>query len=207
MVAASVEHQIAAPRIHLGISGPSGSGKTTLLHVIAGLLRPNQGRVRWGDNDLATMGEGARDAWRRRHVGFVFQDFHLIPELDARANVRLPAGFGTGRAVAAAQADAMLLSMGVPDPRRRAAKLSRGEQQRVAIARALIGAPSVILADEPTASLDGDTGGVVADLLIHSAERSGATLIVVSHDPALLARMQVHWRMAAGMLLAEGAPA
>lgn len=205
VIAATADHLVAPSGSHLGISGPSGSGKTTLLHVIAGLLRPTRGRVCCDGDDLATMGEGARDAWRRRHVGFVFQDFHLIPELDAQTNVLLPTGFGEGRTITKQQADEMLERMGIADPRRRAAKLSRGEQQRVAIARALLGAPSIILADEPTASLDGETGRVVADLLVKSAERLGATLIVVSHDPALLARMQTTRRMEAGVLLAEAA--
>jgi putative ABC transport system ATP-binding protein len=187
----------------LGISGPSGSGKTTLLHVIAGLLAPQSGQVRWGDTDLASLGEGARDRWRRRHVGLVFQDFHLIPELSARDNVVLPCWFGAWRlaAACAARAGALLEQVGIPDADRRAAVLSRGEQQRVAIARALLGRPAILLADEPTASLDAATGAVVADLLTGAARAQAATLIVVSHDPAVLARMDVVRRMDKGVLL------
>ena len=198
VTAASTDHLHLPAGHHLGIAGPSGSGKTTLLHVIAGLLNPTQGAVRWGAHDLATMPEGARDAWRRRHLGLIFQDFHLIPELDARANVLLPTGFGPGRHATASQADAILDTMGIPDPRRRAANLSRGEQQRVAIARALLAAPAIILADEPTASLDAATGRLVIDLLLASATSLGATLIIVSHDPALLARLPATRRMHAG---------
>ena len=200
VVAASADHLHVAAGQHLGIGGPSGSGKTTLLHVLAGLLTPTRGAVRWGDDDLALMAEGARDAWRRRHLGFIFQEFHLIPELDARANVLLPGGFGPGRHATIPQADDLLRSMGIVDPGRRAATLSRGEQQRVAIARALLAAPSVILADEPTASLDAETGRRVIDLLLASAERLGATLIVVTHDPVLLARLSSTCRMEAGRL-------
>lgn len=188
----------------LGISGPSGSGKTTLLHVLGGLQTPEQGRVRWGADELADMSETARDGWRRRHVGFVFQDFHLVPELTARENVLLPrlfSGWSAG-AEGFARATALLAQVGVPDPDRRAAVLSRGEQQRVAIARALLAGPRLILADEPTASLDAETGEVVAELLVRSARETGATLIVVSHDPAMLARLETVRRMEKGVLLA-----
>lgn len=200
VTAASADLLHVAAGQHLGIGGPSGSGKTTLLHVIAGLLKPTSGAVRWGADDLAIMPEGARDAWRRRHLGFIFQDFHLIPELNARANVLLPTGFGPGRHATATQADDLLHSMGILDPGRRAATLSRGEQQRIAIARALLATPAIILADEPTASLDAETGRRVTDLLLAAAERLGATLIVVTHDPVLLARLHTTRRMEAGHL-------
>jgi putative ABC transport system ATP-binding protein len=188
----------------LGISGPSGSGKTTLLHVLAGLLKPTAGSVRWGEDELTRMGENARDRWRRQHVGFVFQDFHLVPELTARDNVLLPLWFERARAPtdAVARATLLLEQVGIPDPQRRAAVLSRGEQQRVAIARALLQRPGVILADEPTASLDAASGDIVAELLVRSAGEVGATLVLVSHDPALLARMEVVHRMEQGTLIA-----
>ena len=187
----------------LGISGPSGSGKTSFLHALAGLLTPACGTIGWGDAILTTMGETARDRWRREHVGFVFQDFHLVPELSALDNVLLTRWFGHWSAGEAATGRAMglLADVGVP-AHRRAAVLSRGEQQRVAIARALLSRPRLILADEPTASLDAETGAVVADLLVRSARETGATLILVSHDPAMLARMAVVRRMDKGVLLA-----
>eukprot|EP01037_Dinobryon_pediforme_P002753 gene2753-2793_t len=151
----------------LGISGPSGSGKTTLLHVLAGLLKPNAGSVRWGDDLLTAMREDARDRWRRQHVGFVFQDFHLVPELSARDNVLLPLWFGGWRAPseAVARATSLLEQVGIPDPERPA-------------------------------------GAVVADLLVRSAAEVGATLVLVSHDPAMLGRMAVVRRMEKGVLLA-----
>ncbi len=198
---------VDAPRLSvaqgdlLGISGPSGSGKTTLLHALAGLLLPAHGTITWGDATLTAMGENARDRWRRQHVGFVFQDFHLVPELSALDNVLLTRWFGhwsAGRS-ATERALGLLADVGVP-PGRRAGVLSRGEQQRVAIARALLAKPHLILADEPTASLDAETGAVVADLLVRSARETGATLILVSHDPAMLARMALVRRMDKGVL-------
>jgi putative ABC transport system ATP-binding protein len=204
VVAVDAGHLAVEQGTLLGISGPSGSGKTTLLHVLAGLQTPTMGRVRWGADELVGMSEKARDSWRRQHVGFVFQDFHLVPELTARENVLLPLWFARWAvgADAFARATALLQQVGVPDPDRRASVLSRGEQQRVAIARALLCGPRLILADEPTASLDAETGAVVADLLVRSAKAAGATLILVSHDPAMLARMQVVRRMDKGVLLA-----
>lgn len=185
----------------LGISGPSGSGKTTLLHALAGLLQPAHGTITWGDATLTAMSETSRDRWRREHVGFVFQDFHLVPELSALDNVLLTRWFGHWSAGddATRRATELLAQVGVP-PARRAAVLSRGEQQRVAIARALLSQPRLLLADEPTASLDGETGAIVADLLVQSARETGATLILVSHDPAMLARMAAVRRMHKGVL-------
>ena len=183
----------------LGLAGPSGSGKTTLLHALAGLLRPHSGQIVWNGLDLATLPEPARDRWRRQTLGFIFQDFHLIPELSARDNVRLPGWFGGTRRDPAA-ADGLLAQMGIADPKRRAAVMSRGEQQRVAIARAMLGQPQVVLADEPTASLDAATGAEVMDLLLAAVRARGATLILVSHDPAVLARLDVVRHMDKGVL-------
>jgi putative ABC transport system ATP-binding protein len=199
--ALSVDALQVAPGRLCGITGPSGSGKTTLLHVVAGLLRPATGQVLWGGNDLAVMTEGARDRWRRNCVGFVFQDFHLVPELSALENVLLSVWFGAWSAQSQIdRATALLRHVGIPDPARRAGLLSRGEQQRVAIARALLHRPPLLLADEPTASLDPRTGDAVAELLVASARAAGATLLVVSHDTSLLARMDVVHRIEKGCL-------
>ena len=171
-----------------GIAGPSGSGKTTLLHVAAGLLAATEGSVRWGGMDLERM--GGRDAWRRRMVGFVFQDFCLVPELTARENVLLPVWFAAWSAAAErAAADGLLARMGITATGQRAGLMSRGEQQRVAIARALLGGKRILLADEPTASLDAAAAEEVGALLVASARAEGAVLLVVSHDAALLGRM------------------
>jgi putative ABC transport system ATP-binding protein len=192
----------AVPALHLpffqavpgslwGCRGPSGSGKTTLLHTLAGLLRPTAGTVRWGDTVVSQLAETARDRWRHATVGIVFQDFHLIPELSALENVLLPGRFRRPSIVAPMRERAALLlrQTGIGVHGRRAGLLSRGEQQRVALARALLLQPRLILADEPTASLDAAAGTAVADLLLDAARTSGATLIAVSHDPTLLARL------------------
>lgn len=176
---------------HLGLRGPSGSGKTSLLHLIAGLIAPGSGSVNWGGRDVSALPVAARDRWRRETIGFVFQDFHLISELDVEANITLPSTFSAwsvGRA-GYARAAALARRMGLADMRRRAGVLSRGEQQRVAIARALFNRPALILADEPTASLDAAHAEAVATLLTEVARETGATLICASHDAALLARM------------------
>jgi putative ABC transport system ATP-binding protein len=180
-----------APGARVGIAGVSGSGKTTLLHVISGLRRPASGRVLWGNTDVAAMSPQQGDDWRRSTIGLVFQDFQLIPELDALDNVLLPTTFAIdpNRRGMAAEARRLLASMGIARGDLRVARLSRGEQQRVAIARALLARPALILADEPTASLDAANAAAIADLLVTAARATGATLIVVSHDPAVLARL------------------
>lgn len=176
------------------LSGASGSGKSTLLYLLAGLLVPTRGSVMWGGTDLARLSEMARDRWRRRNAGFVFQDFHLIEELSPLKNVLLPAtfsGFSTARH--RARAKMLLDRMDVPD-RPRVSLLSRGEQQRVALARALIFGPPVIFADEPTASLDAPNGARVAAMLADLAA-AGRTVIVASHDPAVLDLSARHIRL------------
>lgn len=181
-----------SPGALIGLRGPSGSGKTSLLHLAAGLFSPDAGSVAWGDLAISSLPGTARDRWRRETVGFVFQDFHLVPELDVLANITLPASFSGWRRTDSqiSHATALAGRMGLTDLRRRAAVLSRGEQQRVAIARALFNAPALILADEPTASLDPVHAAEVGSLLVEVAKESGATLLCASHDPALLARMQ-----------------
>jgi putative ABC transport system ATP-binding protein len=174
----------------VAVAGPSGSGKSTLVNVITGLERPGRGRVLWGGQDIAALSEPARDRWRGAHIGLVMQDFHLFPGLSALENVLLPARLArvADRALEA-RAAALLAEVGLSRPAQRIETLSRGEMQRTAVARALLRAPGVIVADEPTASLDATNAAAIGDLLIRMAARSGATLIVVSHDPALLARL------------------
>lgn len=178
-----------SPGAALAITGPSGAGKSTLLYLLAGLLAAQVGSIRWGAVDVSTLRGAAGDGWRLRQFGFVFQDFHLVPELTALENVLLPAWFGAWRASGALRARAAMLleEFGVPSGRRPVRSLSRGEQQRVALARALLFAPPVILADEPTASLDGEAARHIAEHLF-AFNAAGHTLIVVSHDPALIER-------------------
>jgi len=174
----------------LAVTGPSGSGKSTFLYAIGGLLRPQRGRVLWDGRDILSEAESARDRWRRHTVGFAFQDFHLLAELTPLQNVLLPASFErftTDRAIRA-RADALLEHFAVPQARRSTASLSRGEQQRVALARALLFDPPVILADEPTASLDAKAGAVVIEILLQLSAQEGRTVIAISHDQELLQR-------------------
>jgi putative ABC transport system ATP-binding protein len=184
----------------VGISGVSGSGKTTLIQVIAGIRAPTAGRVVWGDSDITALDGTARDAWRRGSVGLVFQEFQLIPELSALDNVLLPLSFAAARVPSADRTNAgrLLDDVGVAQHTVRVALMSRGEQQRIALARALLKRPALILADEPTASLDAANAAAVADLLVAAARASGATLVIVSHDPAVLARLDRSVQIVAG---------
>jgi putative ABC transport system ATP-binding protein len=191
---------VLPPGAAVGITGPSGSGKTSLLHLLAGIERPGRGRLRWGDTELTALGESARDGWRRRQVGLVFQDFHLLPGMSVLDNVLTSAFFDHWRTPARLRerARALLATVGAPQDGRAVASLSRGEQQRVALARALLRTPPILLADEPTASLDAEHGRAVADLLLDLRDKEGTTLIVVSHDPALLARLPAVYRLRDG---------
>jgi putative ABC transport system ATP-binding protein len=186
----------------VGIAGVSGSGKTTLLHVIAGLRAPTAGRVRWGGADIAALSPHQGDAWRRSTIGLVFQDFQLIAELSASENVLLAAQFAAWRVTAELRqrANDVLASMGVGAPDQRVSCMSRGEQQRVAIARSVLHRPALILADEPTASLDPESAAAVVDLLLTAARETGATLAIVSHDPSVLARLDRTLPMIGGKL-------
>ena len=190
VAALEIEQLSVPPGSRLAVTGPSGSGKSTFLYAIGGLLRPQHGRVLWGGRDILREGESARDRWRRHTVGFAFQDFHLLPELTPLQNVLLPASFERFAADRATRerAVALLEHFSVPQARKSTASLSRGEQQRVAIARALLFDPPVILADEPTASLDAKAGDVVIDILLQLSARDGRTVIAISHDQELLRR-------------------
>lgn len=175
----------------LGVRGASGAGKTTLLRVLCGLLPPDAGCVYWGERDIARLPEAARDTWRGTRVGFVFQDFRLFPALSALDNVLVPATFRCLRTPAHVRSHALdlLESLDMAHPHQRADALSRGEQQRVAVARALLFRPGLLLADEPTASLDATNARVVMDRLLAYACKENATLCVVSHDPLVLDRL------------------
>ena len=175
----------------LGLCGPSGAGKSTLLHVMSGLIRPDRGAVRWGGADIAGMSEGARDAFRGAHMGLIFQDFMLFEELSALDNAAIAAAWAPApaRAVIRARAAQVLRDLGIEAPDTPASRLSGGERQRVAAARALAGDPQILLADEPTASLDrAGADRLIADL-VRMARAHGRTLICVSHDDHALAAM------------------
>jgi putative ABC transport system ATP-binding protein len=193
---------VVQPGAVVAVTGPSGAGKTTLLHVMAGLAVPGAGTVSWGDEAITSLSEGDRDRWRRDTVGLIFQDFQLIGELGVLENILLPVRFDHWRAPQALVDRAMMLAARVGlDPHvRRAGVLSRGEQQRLAIARALVRGPKLILADEPTASLDAENGTRVTELLLDFARDAQASVVMISHDGDLLSRAgQVH-RLVGGEL-------
>lgn len=172
----------------VGIMGPSGAGKTTLLMLMAGLERPTSGRVAVAGRDLTAMDEDALARFRRENVGIVFQAFHLVPTMTALENVALPLELArSGDALnRAAQALAAVGLSGRAD--HYPSQLSGGEQQRVALARAFAPGPRLLLADEPTGNLDGDTGAMVMDLLFSLARDRGVTLVLITHDQGLAAR-------------------
>ncbi len=177
-------------RFHSGqltaIRGPSGSGKTTLLHCLAGIQQPTSGEVRFGGIAISQLSERARDAWRQRTCGMVFQDFRLIGELSVIHNVLTPALFSHFRVPGdlRQRASSLLQELGVPRRSPAASRLSRGERQRVAIARALLLNPAIILADEPTASLDRANAASVAETLQGIAAQ-GKIVVCVTHDDLL----------------------
>ncbi len=165
------------------VAGPSGSGKTTLLHALAGLLRPDAGTVALAGHDLTALDEAARDRVRARHVGMVFQRHHLLGVLTVEENLKLALSLADGSADGASRlADTLARLDLTPLARKRPHQLSLGQRQRVAIARAVLHRPAVILADEPTASLDDVRAEAVRDLLTGEAEAVGAALVVATHD-------------------------
>ncbi len=189
-VALDLDAIAIAPGARVCVTGPSGSGKSTLLNVLSGIMRPDRGVVTWDGVDIGRWRGARRDRARRETIGFVFQGFHLIPELTPLENVLIPATFGRFRIPAALidRARGLLDRFETPASRARAADLSRGEQQRVALARALLLDPPVIFADEPTANLDGHAAELVIAALV-SLNEEGRSLLAVSHDPALIERV------------------
>ena len=185
------------------IMGPSGSGKSTLLQLAAGLDRPTQGRVHLGEQELGGLNERALARLRRERLGFVFQSFNLLGALTAEQNVALPARLA-GKRLPRAVVREVLHRVGLDERRgHRPAQLSGGQQQRVAIARALVGKPSVVFADEPTGALDTRAGRAVLELLRETIDESGATLVMVTHDPSAAAWADRVVFMADGQLAGE----
>lgn len=173
-----------SPREIVALMGRSGSGKTTTLNLLAGLERPTSGRVLYCGEDITPMDEDALALWRRKHIGMVFQAFHLIPSLSALENVAFPLypiqmPAGQRRERAAASLDAVSLSH---RSRHLPSTLSGGEQQRVAIARALVNSPGLIMADEPTGNLDSQTGEEILALFQSLRDEQGVSFLIVTHD-------------------------
>ena len=187
-------------RESVAIIGASGSGKSTLLSILAGLDTPSEGSVVLAGSDLFALDEDARAELRSRQVGFVFQSFQLLGNLSALENVMLPLEL-KGRNDARAAATEMLRRVGLAERLNHYPKvLSGGEQQRVALARAFVLQPALLLADEPTGSLDFATGATVMDLMFDMNREAGTTLVMVTHDRAIAARCDRQLRMEAGRL-------
>ena len=198
-------HFSLAPRETAAIVGASGSGKSTLLSIIAGLDTPTRGTVRLAGEDLFAVDEDARAALRAQKIGFVFQSFQLLDNLSALENVMLPLELA-GRRDARAQASEMLARVGLGQRLRHYPRvLSGGEQQRVALARAFVVHPAVLLADEPTGSLDFATGATVMDLMFDLNRELGTTLVLVTHDLAIAARCQRRLSIDAGRMAEDTA--
>jgi putative ABC transport system ATP-binding protein len=166
----------------VAVMGPSGSGKSTLMNVLAGLDRPTSGAAWIAGHEVTAMGDTALTKLRRRHIGFVFQFFNLLPTLTAEENIVLPARIA-GHRPTRAWLDEVIASVGLEGRRgHRPAQLSGGQQQRVAVARAILSRPTVMFADEPTGNLDSRSGGEILELLRRSADDYGQTTVMVTHD-------------------------
>jgi putative ABC transport system ATP-binding protein len=194
----------------VAVMGPSGSGKSTLMHILAGLDKPTSGTVTIAGTEITTLDDGKLTRLRRRHIGFVFQFFNLLPMLNAEENVLLPLSIA-GEKPDRAWLDELLTRMGL-DKRRhhRPSELSGGEQQRVAIARSLVTRPTILFADEPTGNLDSKTGGEILDLIRDSVDSYGQTTVMVTHEPRAASTADRILFLADGLIvreLHEGTPA
>ncbi len=186
---------------HIALLGPSGCGKTTLLHVLAGITRPNRGSIRWFDDTISDWKDSRVDRWRWQTVGLVFQQFHLFGGMSALDNVLLPASFGRVPDKSALREHALTLLEDVGVRASQSAdSLSRGQMQRVAMARALLFRPAVLLADEPTASLDGAHAKTAMQLLCSLCRDHDTTLLLATHDTLLAGMMDRRLSLAGGSL-------
>ncbi|TXK65989.1 ABC transporter ATP-binding protein [Alkalisalibacterium limincola] len=187
----------------VALVGRSGAGKSTLLHLLSGIDAPDAGRVQLGDTDITALDEPSRTAFRRRHLGLVFQAYNLVPSLSAIDNVRLPMELvGMSPAQARSDAQATLEALGLAALAQRfPEQLSGGEQQRIGVARALAHSPGLVLADEPTGSLDLDNAVAVIDLLAAACRQRGATLLLVTHSQDVMDRADRLLRLVEGRLV------
>lgn len=190
----------------VAIVGPSGSGKSTLLGLIAGLDKPTGGRIHLNGTEITSLSETQMVHYRRQHIGYVFQSFHLIPSLTAIENVALPLEL-SGDMGATDRAHELLASVGLEDRQHHyPIQLSGGEQQRVAVARAFAPRPPLLLADEPTGNLDSATGELVIHLLFRLNQDHGSTMVLVTHDPSLAKQAQRILSLHDGRLEADSLP-
>ena len=196
----------------LCVLGSSGSGKSTLLHQLGDLDRPDRGDIAWRGRSLTEMRRRERETYRNRAIGFVFQSYHLMPELNVLENVMVasmvghdPFAWRSMRAEASARAEELLDAFGLGHRfEHRPAELSGGERQRVAMARALVNGPDVVLADEPTGNLDTKTGDGILDVLAER-HRLGLSMVMVTHDPTIAARADRVVKMVDGVVVEETA--
>ena len=189
---------------HLAVTGPSGCGKTTFINVIAGFIKPDQGLVKWGSDDIYNLSQGKRDKWRGKNIGLIMQDFHLFQGLSAIDNVLLPLALsGLVRQEDKKRGFELLERTNLKKPERDIKMMSRGEMQRVAVARALLRKPDILLADEPTASLDGDNGKIIGDLIQQLGREENTSLIIVTHDIDLAKRMDRRIELNSGRILKD----
>jgi putative ABC transport system ATP-binding protein len=185
----------------VGLIGPSGSGKTTLLMVLAGLEPPTSGSVAVADYDYGMMSEDDLARFRRRHIGIVFQSFHLVPTMTALENTALPLELA-GEKDCRARAAALLAEVGLADRHDHyPAQMSGGEQQRVALARAMVADPPVLFADEPTGNLDQSTGESIMQLILNLAKNRNSTLFLITHDAKLAQKCDCTLTMRDGVLV------
>lgn len=194
----------AEPGQTVAIVGPSGSGKSTLLNLIGSLDQPTAGTIRLGDTDVTALKGTALAEYRSMRVGFVFQDHHLLPQLNATENVLIPALAARRAADAESHAAELLRRMGV-EQRANAfpGQMSGGERQRVAVARALINGPSLLLCDEPTGNLDAEHAGAVVELFLEIAKRDAVTVLMVTHNLTQARRFDRCLELTAGGLADE----
>src|SRR6184192_3309000 len=187
----------------VAVMGPSGSGKSTLMHILAGLDKPTSGSVTIAGEEITTLPDAKLTRLRRRHIGFVFQFFNLLPMLTAEENVVLPLSIASEKPEPK-WLEQLLDKTGLTDRRRhRPSELSGGQQQRVAIARALVSRPTILFADEPTGNLDSKTGGEILDLLRQSVTAYGQTTVMVTRDPQAAALADRSLFLADGRIVKE----
>lgn len=189
----------------VSVMGSSGSGKSTLMNILGLLDHPTQGRYKFGGRDVAALSEPELARVRNQQIGFVFQQFNLLPRLSARDNVALPLLYrGSARRDALSRADAILADLAMAERRHhQPSELSGGQQQRVAIARAIVGAPNVLLADEPTGALDSRVGQEIIDLFVQLNRDAGTTVLLITHDAGVAQQCERRLLMRDGLLLAD----
>ena len=205
----SAVHALRGVTLHVpegqftAVMGPSGSGKSTLMHLLAGLDTPDDGSVQIAGEDITRMSDRALTRLRRKHIGFVFQSFNLLPTLTAEENIVLPHSIA-GEKVHAGEVDALLARMGLTERRdHKPSQLSGGQQQRVAVARALLSRPTVLFADEPTGNLDSAAGAQVLALLRDAVDDDGQTTVMVTHDARAAATADRVLFLADGRIVAD----